>query len=99
MILNTKIATVLFIVFIQSIATIALAQTIEVKDKSFNFKGQLGLYRYKLGDFEITALSDGTVAQDLHTLLTTGAPLAIASRIEFGMLSTRLGLITTDAER
>ena len=69
MILNTKIATVLFIVFIQSIATIALAQTIEVKDKSFNFKGQLGLYRYKLGDFEITALSDGTVAQDLHTLL------------------------------
>jgi glyoxylase-like metal-dependent hydrolase (beta-lactamase superfamily II) len=29
-----------------------------------------GVYRYQLGDFQITALSDGTVPQDLHKLLT-----------------------------
>lgn len=30
---------------------------------------QNGVFRYRLGDFEITALSDGTVPQDLHALL------------------------------
>jgi len=29
-----------------------------------------GVYRFRLGDFQITALSDGTVPQDLHALLT-----------------------------
>ncbi|KAA0910400.1 MBL fold metallo-hydrolase [Pusillimonas sp. ANT_WB101] len=30
---------------------------------------QSGVYRYRLGDFQITALSDGTVPLDLHDLL------------------------------
>ena len=29
-----------------------------------------GVYEYRLGDFQVTALSDGTVPQDLHALLT-----------------------------
>lgn len=33
-----------------------------------------GVYRFRVGDFEITALSDGTVPQDLHALLTNTTP-------------------------
>lgn len=33
------------------------------------FHPQAGVFRYKLGAFEITALSDGSVPQDLHALL------------------------------
>jgi len=29
-----------------------------------------GVYQYRIGDFQVTALSDGTVPQDLHVLLT-----------------------------
>jgi glyoxylase-like metal-dependent hydrolase (beta-lactamase superfamily II) len=35
---------------------------------------QPGYYRMKLGDFEITALSDGTIPLDAHTLLTNVQP-------------------------
>jgi glyoxylase-like metal-dependent hydrolase (beta-lactamase superfamily II) len=30
---------------------------------------QAGIYRYKLGDFQVTALSDGTIPLDLHKVL------------------------------
>jgi hypothetical protein len=41
-------------------------------------KAQLpGVYRLRLGDFQITALSDGTVPQDLHKLLTGTTPKEI----------------------
>jgi glyoxylase-like metal-dependent hydrolase (beta-lactamase superfamily II) len=33
------------------------------------FHAQAGVFRYRLGAFEITALSDGSVPQDLHALL------------------------------
>lgn len=33
-----------------------------------------GVYRLRLGDFQITALSDGTVPQDLHQVLTGTQP-------------------------
>jgi len=33
-----------------------------------------GYYRMMLGDFEITALSDGTVALPVNTLLTNTTP-------------------------
>lgn len=33
-----------------------------------------GVYRYRVGDFQVTALSDGTVPQDLHALLTNTTP-------------------------
>ena len=36
-----------------------------------------GVYQYRLGDFQITALSDGTVPQDLHALLTNTSPTSI----------------------
>ena len=33
-----------------------------------------GVYPFKLSDFTITALSDGTLPQDLHTLLSNTNP-------------------------
>jgi glyoxylase-like metal-dependent hydrolase (beta-lactamase superfamily II) len=36
-----------------------------------------GVWRMRLGDFEVTALSDGTVPQDLHKLLTGTTPEAV----------------------
>ncbi len=51
---------------------------------SFNFSGGAldksaktqvpGVYLFKLGDFAITALSDGTLPQDLHTVLSNSNP-------------------------
>jgi len=34
-----------------------------------------GVYPFKLGDFTITVLSDGTLPQDLHTLLSNTNPI------------------------
>jgi glyoxylase-like metal-dependent hydrolase (beta-lactamase superfamily II) len=45
---------------------------------------QAGVYRYKLGDFEITALSDGTVPLDMHKLLKG----ASASEIDAALASS-----------
>lgn len=46
-------------------------------------KAQLpGVYRYRLGDFQITALSDGTVPQDLHKLLTGTTPQEVDQLLE-----------------
>jgi len=48
----------------------ALAQNVPPADAaSARFHAQTGVFRYKLGAFEITALSDGSVPQDLHALL------------------------------
>ncbi|KAF1006196.1 MAG: putative quorum-quenching lactonase YtnP [Luteibacter sp.] len=38
---------------------------------------QIGVFRYRLGDFEVTALSDGTVPLDLHELLKGVSPADI----------------------
>jgi glyoxylase-like metal-dependent hydrolase (beta-lactamase superfamily II) len=48
----------------------ALAQsTPAATTQTAQFHPQAGVFRYRLGNFEITALSDGSVPQDLHALL------------------------------
>ena len=46
-----------------------------------------GVYQYRLGDFQITTLSDGTVPQDLHALLTNTTPAATDALLERAFLS------------
>lgn len=48
----------------------ASAQTVPaITAQTAHFHPQAGAFRYRLGQFEITALSDGSVPQDLHALL------------------------------
>lgn len=46
-----------------------------------------GLYQFKLGQFNITVLSDGTVPQDLYTLLTNTNPGKIDSLLHRSFLT------------
>lgn len=57
--------------FLQSVmfAGVSQADTVTDQVSAVRFHEQSGFYRYKLGAYEITALSDGTVPQDLHSLL------------------------------
>ncbi|WP_323018038.1 MBL fold metallo-hydrolase [Castellaniella sp.] len=48
---------------------------------------QSGVYRYRLGDFEITALSDGTVPLDVHALLQGATAKSIDGRLYRAFLS------------
>ncbi|MDB5135038.1 MAG: beta-lactamase domain protein [Mucilaginibacter sp.] len=43
---------------------------------------QAGYYRMKVGDFEVTALSDGTVPQNFHQLLTNAKPGEVDSLLK-----------------
>src|SRR5687768_6993237 len=72
---NTPIsnAILLSVLFIQTATQNVQAQPMVEKGTLVNFKTQSGLYRYKLGNFEITSISDGTVPQDLHALLKGGS--------------------------
>jgi len=48
----------------------AQAQTTQASTpQTARFHPQAGVFRYRLGAFEVTALSDGSVPQDLHALL------------------------------
>jgi len=51
----------------------SLAAAAEPASTAVTQHAQTGLYRYQLGDFEITVLSDGSVPQDLHALLKGGS--------------------------
>ncbi len=46
-----------------------------------------GVYRYRVGDFQVTALSDGTVPQDLHALLTNTTPVETDGSLKHAFLS------------
>ena len=46
-----------------------------------------GVYSFKLGDFKITALSDGTVPQDLPKLLTNTSPTEINHLLQRSFLT------------
>ncbi len=46
-----------------------------------------GVYRYRVGDFQVTALSDGTVPQDLHALLTNTTAAETDSLLKHAFLS------------
>jgi glyoxylase-like metal-dependent hydrolase (beta-lactamase superfamily II) len=45
-----------------------------------------GVYRYRIGDFAVTALSDGTVPQDLHQLLKGATPVEIDKMLHHAFL-------------
>lgn len=45
-------------------ATVATSAAAHLRAQAF------GVYQYRIGDIQVTALSDGTVPQDLHKLLT-----------------------------
>src|SRR6185436_4393066 len=45
-----------------------------------------GVYRLSLGDFQITSLSDGTVPQDLHKLLTGTTSAEVDALLERSFL-------------
>ncbi|WNG29141.1 MBL fold metallo-hydrolase [Cystobacter fuscus] len=46
-----------------------------------------GVYRYRVGDFQVTALSDGTVPQDLHELLRGASPAEVDKMLHHAFLS------------
>lgn len=67
---KSKLAILLAALLMQPLVhNIAHAEPSIDAESSVQFSEQAGFYRYKLGDYEITALSDGTVPQDLHALL------------------------------
>jgi glyoxylase-like metal-dependent hydrolase (beta-lactamase superfamily II) len=53
---------------------------------------QPGYYRMQLGDFEVTALSDGTVPQDVIKLLTNAAPGEIEQLLKLNYMTTPVEL-------
>lgn len=66
-----KLAALLIGVFLQSMiySVASQAETPVDQPSVARFHEQPGFYRYKLGAYQITVLSDGTVPQDLHVLL------------------------------
>ncbi|OJH40626.1 MBL fold metallo-hydrolase [Cystobacter ferrugineus] len=46
-----------------------------------------GVHRYRVGDFQVTALSDGTVPQDLHELLRGTSPAEVDKMLHHAFLS------------
>lgn len=48
---------------------------------------QSGVYRYRLGEFEITALSDGTVPLDIHVMLQGATKNSIDSHLNHSFLT------------
>jgi glyoxylase-like metal-dependent hydrolase (beta-lactamase superfamily II) len=68
-------------------STSALASS-EVAGIAAQWRSQVpGVYRYRLGNFQITALSDGTVPQDLHALLTNTNPAGVDALLNRSFLS------------
>lgn len=47
---------------------------------------QVGVYRMKIGDFNVTALSDGTIPISLHNLLTNVKPGQVTHTLEHDVL-------------
>lgn len=68
--LRVAIVAAFFTIAISALATFAAAQTAETKLS----KTQAGFYRMKLGDFEVTALSDGTLSLPVFDVLTNTKP-------------------------
>ena len=71
--MRNSIVLALIIAFITAFIPFAAAQTAAPKLN----KRQAGFYRLKVGDFEITALSDGTVRLPVFDLLTNVKPVEI----------------------
>ena len=71
--LRGAIVPALLIVAIVAFIPFAAAQTVAPKLG----KSQAGFYRLRIADFEITALSDGTVPLPIFNLLTNIKPVEI----------------------
>jgi glyoxylase-like metal-dependent hydrolase (beta-lactamase superfamily II) len=65
-----------------AISVITIAQT-----PNNGSLAQPGYYRMQIGDFEITALSDGTIPQDVHQLLTHTQPGEIDRLLKAGYVT------------
>src|SRR5436853_81052 len=52
-----------------------------------------GVYRLGLGDFQVSSLSDGTVPQDLHTLLTGTTTAEVSTSTRRDPVSMRKALM------
>jgi glyoxylase-like metal-dependent hydrolase (beta-lactamase superfamily II) len=71
---QSKLAILISALFLQIITpSFAIAEPVVEKETLFKYQTQPGFYRYKLGNYEITSLSDGSVPQDLHALLKGGS--------------------------
>lgn len=66
---RVAIATALAIAFSSAFPVAAADHIVQPVAAIAAQAAQNGVFRYRLGDFQITALSDGTVPQDLHALL------------------------------
>lgn len=68
--IQLKLTLLIVTLLLQTITqTNAIADTTIKQTSSVKLQAQPGFNRYQLGNYEITAISDGTVPQDLHTLL------------------------------
>jgi glyoxylase-like metal-dependent hydrolase (beta-lactamase superfamily II) len=66
----SKLTILVSALFLQSITqSFVIAESATEKETLVKHQTQPGFYRFKLGNYEITSLSDGTVPQDLHALL------------------------------
>ncbi|WP_224367954.1 MBL fold metallo-hydrolase [Hyalangium versicolor] len=73
-----------------SVATLSggfAAPFAEASPPAAEWKAQLpGVYRFRLGDFQISVLSDGSVPQDLHALLTRTTPAEVDKLLQRSFL-------------
>lgn len=77
-----SLALALALSFSGSLSTAAMAaETNTTSTAAAAQVAQNGIYRYRLGDFQITALSDGTVPLDLHALLRGESPARIDAQL------------------
>jgi glyoxylase-like metal-dependent hydrolase (beta-lactamase superfamily II) len=65
----------------------AQAQPDTVKKATATMAPQVGVYRIKIGDFKVTALSDGTIPIKLHNLLTHVKPGQIDRALKHNALA------------
>lgn len=82
--MRAAVVAAFFTVAVSALATFAAAQTAETKLN----KSQAGFYRMKVGDFEVIALSDGTVLLPILDLLTNTKPGEVERRLADARLKT-----------
>ena len=86
LLLRGSIVPALIITFISVFTPFAAAQTAAPKLN----KSQAGFYHMKVGDFEVTALSDGTIPLPVFDLLTNIKPLEIQKLLSDGFVKAPL---------
>lgn len=82
-ILQPAVAIVMTLCYLIASPSISVAQS--TNSVSLN---QPGYYRMQIGDFEVTALSDGTIPQDVSKLLTNARPGEIDQLLQLSYVPT-----------